>query len=1097
MFCPLQITGRISVSKYARGLLIALLMMVGATNQTHAEIGPSAQQEWLRAHGDIVVGTTAQGRDFYETWRQGQLHGLSVDYLDMLTKILGVNYRIKPYPTWHDLYLAVCTGQVDLVMTQAMSETTAQQSCMSYTRPYFKAMPIVVSRRGSGVLDTADLHGLNLAVEDRSPLVEALSTRYKNISIKAYDNVATALEQVRDGTADAFVGSPRTVRALMEDPAFRQLHIIGSINTAGRNLTFGLGPGREPLRDALDAALRSLSPEQQEAVSHAWSTAIEPTARIKVALSPEEARWLSTLPTLRVGFPMREFPYGFFNHYGQPSGIAADFLEIVAQGLGLHFDFVPTESYEGAQALLRSGAIDLIAVSQDHSQEFPALNTQAYAEAPLVIVTGYSDSVSDLRDLHGAAVYLDASAPPALLTKLQHFGVSTTSESRIEKGLDHVRDGEARAYIGDLFLLDPLIQSNYVGEVRIAAPVGARKGISIGISTRLEPLVPLVNRILSNLPSGREQRVASTWLAPKYTYGIPESVFWTEILPAMAIILAIGSGFAAGYWRLRKEIRRRIEVEAQLETARDLAQSQAQARSTFLAVMSHEIRTPLSGVIGMLELLGRTGMRSEQREMVAVIDESAHSLLKILDTVLDYTKVDADQMELERIPVNLRSLVANVMLLMGEPARRRGVLVSHHVDERIAPAVLGDPVRLRQVLVNLVGNAAKFTHKGEIRVGVNLLSDTKGRQRLEFIVSDSGTGVAPEALKNLTQPFKQADRSTARKYGGTGLGLAVSQKLVKLMGGTLTLKSELGKGTQARFQCDFSASSASPQGPEATIERPILAAPQPEALTGRREHRAPDEPISRPRILIAEDHHINRQMLARQLDAVGCQSVAVVDGAAALEALGQERYDLLLTDWQLPVQDGGELAKTWRARERALGASRRLPIVILSAALQPDQEAWRRAGINAYLRKPVRLDVLRETLARFIPQWIPPPLRANSRTAEVERHRGIDMQSLCTTFGTLQAASQMLADSSALLRSELETLRQELSTIVSHHWAPSLHRILGALSTLGEWDCLGEGERIERAIANGKLDEWTPAIFELLNDVEIAIDEAAHAAKQH
>ncbi|MFP3700084.1 ATP-binding protein, partial [Burkholderia sp. SIMBA_013] len=135
-------------------------------------------------------------------------------------------------------------------------------------------------------------------------------------------------------------------------------------------------------------------------------------------------------------------------------------------------------------------------------------------------------------------------------------------------------------------------------------------------------------------------------------------------------------------------------------------------------------------------------------------------------------------------------------------------------------------VRLRQVLVNLVGNAAKFTHKGEIRVGVSLLSDTKGRQRLEFIVSDSGTGVAPEALKNLTQPFKQADRSTARKYGGTGLGLAVSQKLVKLMGGTLTLKSELGKGTQARFQCDFSASSASPQGPEATIERPILAAPQ-------------------------------------------------------------------------------------------------------------------------------------------------------------------------------------------------------------------------------------------------------------------------------
>lgn len=1095
MFGPFQITGTVPTGRVTGWLIAVFMALSGAACPVHAEISLSGQQrQWLQDHGNIVVGTTAQGRGIYETWRQGELKGLSVDYLDMLTEVLGVHYRVKSYPNWHDLYLAVCAGQVDLVMTQALPSAAAQQQCISYTRPYFRAMPIVVSRRGSGVMDSADLHGLKLALENQSSLVEPLSSRYQGASIDTYDDAREALSQVRDGGADAFIGDPQAVRPLLETPEFRQLHVVGSINTAARSLVFGIAPGRGPLREALDIALDALSAGQIDSASQTLRASPGTMAKVDVSLSAGDRNRLAQLPTLRVGFPMHEFPYAFFDHYGQPSGIAADFFDMIAQGLGIRFDFIPSETSEAALAQLRQGNVDLIAVSQDSPQDLSTLNTQAYAEAPMVIAVGNSDGLTELRDLTGAVASVDAASLPGIAVKLQRFRITAMPVANATEGLDRVRAGEVRAYIGDLFLLDPLIQRRYVGSVRIAAPAGARHGIAIGLARKYDDLAPLINRILSNLPSGREQRVVSTWLAPQYSYGIPESVFWTGIMPAMLALLVGGIGFGAGYWRLRKEIRRRTEIERQLETARDLAQSQAQARATFLAVMSHEIRTPLSGVLGMLELLARTSMRDDQRTMVGAIDESARALLQILDTVLDYTKVDANQMELERVPVDLRALLANVMLLMGEPARRRGVVVSYDVEGTVPKIALGDPVRIRQVLANLVGNAAKFTHQGEIKVTLSLIRATPDTYRLLFQVADSGVGIAPQALHNLMAPFQQADQSIARKHGGTGLGLAVSLRLAELMGGKITLDSRLGTGTTVRFEFLLAVGGAADATTEDHGQEVDFLLSR---LSGDASPTTPPTPgpltDDRPRALIVEDHRINREMLARQLDTLGCVSEAATDGAAALERLKATPYDLLLTDWQLPTWDGEMLASKWRDVERERQNSRRLPIVLLSAALRPDRHAWTRAGIDAYLRKPVRLEVLRNALSQLLPAWQPPLLDVD---AQEPPERGVDIETLAAVCGSADAARQMLAAAAILLRQELEALRRQLSALLEQHWSRDLHRILGALSTLGHWQALDDGEALERAIVAGAALDRTPDILPLLHGLEQAIAEVEWEARQ-
>lgn len=1078
-----RIVGAASLGKGIYPVLRALLIFLTFAHPACEALSLSAEQNmWLRTHADIVVGTTTQQMRDSGTQPQNGWKNISLEYLNLLASEIGFRYRIRSYANEHDLQHAVCNGDVDLITAQIRSGSPKQEGCVAYTLPYFQAMPVVVARRGSGIMDSSDVHGLRLAVKSGSDLAESLATRFPGTDLFPYDNVPQALTHVLDQQVDAFVGAPQDVHELLQTPPFRQLHVVGSINTATRSLAFGVDSERHILLELLDAAILA-SHSDKPYIASAATASKTTVGKLYIPLTVEERAALENIPTLRVGYPVHEYPYAFFDNFGQPSGLAADFFDIIAEGLGLRFEFIPTESPDDALEELRRGHIQVLAVSQDSPEDTSTLNTQAYAEAPMVIAVRSTDAPSDLRDLAGMNVAIDAGALPSMRSELRKHRIYPITVRDAAEGLHKVRSSEVRAYIGDLFILDPLIQRKHIGIVKIAAPVGVRRGIAIGLAAKYAGLAPLFNKVLTNLPSGREQRIVSTWLAPQYSYGIPQKVFWNEIIPAMAVLLLSGTTLGIGYWRLRKEVHRRTESELKLEMARDLAQSQAQARSMFLAVMSHEIRTPLSGVLGMLELLMRTPMRSEQREMVSAIDEAARALLQILDTVLDYSKVDAGRIELEHTPVDLRAVLSNVIVLMCEPAKRRGVIVTCEIDPTVPQRVNGDPIRIRQVLANLIGNAAKFTHKGEIKISVTAHQVDISKLSLQVLVEDSGDGISAAALKTLMEPFKQADKSTARKYGGTGLGLAVSLRLAKLMDGDITLESQLGRGTTARFAFVVDVTTqADEENPELWQSVEFFGSES----TIRLPQEADSVAIDCPRVLVVEDHRINREMLIRQLHALGCTSIAVADAASALEALMSEEYDLLITDWQLATSDGETLARNWRNWERSNASTRRLPIMMLSAALQPNKGAWAEAGIDAFIRKPVRLEALRRAMLQMLPSWVAPLPNEDTRHGV---DRGADLIALSALCGSPCAAREMLAHASVLLRQDIMSLGQALSTFIEKHWAPEFHRLLGAISTIGHWHILDEGEALERAIANKETLLYTPQILPLLQGLERIVDE--------
>ena len=372
-------------------------------------------------------------------------------------------------------------------------------------------------------------------------------------------------------------------------------------------------------------------------------------------------------------------------------------------------------------------------------------------------------------------------------------------------------------------------------------------------------------------------------------------------------------------------------AEAVMRDARDLAERVARARSAFLANMSHEIRTPMNAVLGFVELILDTELSTEQRRALELVRSSSEALLMILNDILDYSKIEAEHLELESIPFDVSKVVHATASLLAVRAREKHLELLAEVAPDVPRAVRGDPTRLRQVLMNLIGNAIKFTEQGEVVVSVSA-DHTDGNANLRFAVRDTGIGIAPEHLNSVFKEFTQADSTMTRRYGGTGLGLAISQRLVKLMGGELAVQSEVGRGSEFSFGLRLPVESSGPA-------RSLGLA----ALGGRR-------------MLIVDDNQTNRRILREMLAAEGIKVDEAGTAADGLEALRAAKYDLAILDVQMPDMDGFQLATLVRG-EKKLARTRLL--MLTSAGQRGDGERCRELGIRAYLTKPLsRADLL-------------------------------------------------------------------------------------------------------------------------------------------
>ncbi len=948
---------------------------------TTVEVTP-AERAWIDQHPTIRVGVVPNRRPLDILEKDGRHTGMAGEYLALLGKRLGLEFR--PVVVADRIDLTERLQRRELDVTSLITSHPDRAGYLVFTRPVFSMPWVIVTAAEAPFINGArDLRGKRVAVFEGGAAHLTLRDRFPAIQLVIVESDAAGLEAIAQGRADALATPLATVSPLIQQQYTSTMKVAAPLPEVPSDFVIAVRSDWLPLRDILDKGIASVTEEEQGAIRSRW-------LGVTYSLALDWRRYLGVLIPVASTVGLVILVVVIWNRrlrrqVARRREAEAALSDQLAFQEAL-FDTVPNALFfkdtEGRYVRCNRAYEEMFGVPRrdiigktllEVFPHIPVAEREAIHAEHIRTLQARGSQFTELRVRHVDGTIHDA------LSWVRTFDLADGRLGGLLGALVDITDRkEAERQLDAQFrTLQTILE---------VMPDGAAlvdKSMQVAVSNerfwKLLDLprarfgsgaVPFEALVRFNVERGEYGAVDPETVGERVLQAARQASAHHEerTRPNGDVLDVRGAPLPdGGFVRFYTDITERKHAERALADAKEAAVHANRAKSSFLATMSHEIRTPMNGVLGMIELLSLTQLETEQRATLNTARESARSLLGIIDDILDVSKIEAGRLELRSEHASLAEVVESVYLVYSVAASAKNLLLIRTVDARLSPAVIVDPLRLRQILNNFTSNAIKFTVEGHVELRVDLVERREGRDVVRFSVSDTGIGVSPENQKKLFQPFAQAEADTTRRFGGTGLGLAICRRLAEMMDGAIEMQSKVGKGTTMILTL------ALPIGDPAQVRSVAGSGQSPTqaALKGRRA--AP--PVAQAEtegtlVLVVDDHPTNRSLLERQLRALGYAAESAENGVVALERWRSGRYGIVVTDCHMPEMDGYELARAIRAEEAARGTAR-MPVIACTAnALAGEADVCFAAGMDDYLAKPVEMPALAQVLDRWLP--LPP-----------------------------------------------------------------------------------------------------------------------------
>lgn len=1035
----------------------------------------SEERHWLQQRQHLVLGSSRPDYPPLEiNVSQHDYEGLSADYAGIIAEQLGTTIEVRRFDSRHQAIAALRDGRIDLLGSSNAFEAADAQ--LSLSSSYADDLPVIVTREGRSLKNTPDLAGLRLAMVDHYLPASSVRSLYPKAQLSLYRSTLAGLAAVELGEADAYLGDAISTDFAIGKSYQGTLKIDHFCQVAPGAFAFAMASDNPRLQQLVNKALARISESERLNILRRWSSGNTSLLlqRHLTALTAEEEAWIAANPNVSVLVNTSLAPLTFNDTKHRPSGITLELLKQISLRTGLHFKPVESPSAQAMIERLARGDAQMIGAlgySTDRSKQLRY--TRPYLVSPRVLVTRGDNALPpQAMALDGMRIALVRGSPQRAVLQ-QRYPQARMVEVDNPLGLmEAVANGAADVALSSHINAAYYISHVFKDRLRIASVLDDDPAIAaFAVAADQPQLQAILDKALLSIPPEELDQLINRWRTTTLVSDSPWRDYRTLVLQVLVLSALLLAGVVFWNSYLRKLINQRTEAQhalqaqlalsrgllEQLRQAKDDAEQASQTKSTFLATMSHEIRTPMNAVIGLLELAleDSRGGRCDTQTLQTAHD-SAIGLLELIGDILDISRIESGHVTLQPVPTNLVELVRATVRVFEGNARAKGLHL--HSELPAAPVwVLADPLRLKQVLSNLISNAIKFTDSGEVQASLLLPSPTDTDSlAVELSVRDTGIGISPADQARLFNTFVQADGPRARQ--GAGLGLVISRTLAELMGGTLNLQSVEGLGTKVQVSLQLPACAAPVQADQ---HDPVL-----ETSSG---------PLN---ILVVDDYPANLLLLERQLHTLGHRVTLAENGEIALARWQAARFDLVITDCSMPVMDGHELTRRIRSLEgeRGLAACR---ILGVTANAQAEERARCLAsGMDECLFKPIGLRTLKTHLPHAHPRQQPTARRASGFNLGELRHLTQDDEQL--TRNLLQQLSQSVSE-------DLATLRALPADAPGETLRALAHRIKGGAKMLKVRTLVKDCEAIEQAH-----DQGLPTVdhrLQLQASLETLLDE--------